>query len=560
MATPTSPALLFQKSSKRPDTVELDGNTLTIPELYRISLGGVRISLTDAAWEKVRTARAGIHDILDSGEIVYGITTGFGQFSDVVISKENYTKLQVNLIRSHAVGVGPAFSLQMTRAIMTLRINVLAKGYSGVSEQTLSQYIAAFNCGCLPLIPEQGTLGASGDLAPLAHLALGLMGEGQVWNPSLGQYGESDKVLAEHGLEPLELGPKEGLALINGTQMITGVGAIALYRAKQAAQTADYICALSLDALRGTRKAFLPHIHEARPHTGQKQSAAAILSVLHSDDFPSEIHQSHVNCSHVQDAYSLRCAPQVHGVVHDTIEFAWNIITTEMNSATDNPMIFQDGSVVSCGNFHGEYPAKVLDYLAIAIHEIANISECRVERMMNNHLSELPPFLTKDGGLNSGLMIMQCTAAALVSENKGLCHPSSVDSIPTSGQKEDHVSMGGWSARKCLKVVENVEMVLAVEYISACQAFEFLRPMTSTVHLEALYDMLRTKVPLLEEDRYLKPDMEAACSLVRNGRVLQEIMKSLESAKSVLVAPKVSTPQQVPVSASVIAKESTVIL
>lgn len=371
-------------------------------------------------------------------------------------------------------------------------------------------------------MPEQGTLGASGDLAPLAHLALGMLGEGEMWHPVSKTLVPASQVVAEFKLEPLQLGPKEGLALINGTQQISALGAEALWRAQNLAVTADAVTALTLEALQGTVTAFFPEIHRARPHAGQSRSARTMRSLLHSSVYPSEIALSHATCNKVQDAYSLRCAPQVHGVVYDTINFVKGILETEMNSATDNPMVFSEtGQILSGGNFHGEYPSKALDYLTIAVHELANISERRVERLVNSTLSGLPAFLVEEGGLNSGFMIAHCTSAALVSENKTLAHPASVDSIPTSAEKEDHVSMGGWAARKCLQVVANVETVLAIEYLAAAQGLYLRRPATSTSPVEALYALLRedAKVAPWIADRYMNPDIEAATLLIKDRRV-----------------------------------------
>jgi histidine ammonia-lyase len=371
---------------------------------------------------------------------------------------------------------------------------------------------------------QQGTLGASGDLAPLAHLALGLMGEGKMWNPKTQSWQASAEILKERGLEPLHLQAKEGLALINGTQLISALGAEAVARSEMLAKTADIICAITLDALEGTVKAYDPQIHNARPHKGQIRSAQHMRSLLHSATYPSTISLNHANCNRVQDAYSLRCAPQVHGVAYDTLTFVKGIIETEMNSATDNPMVFADTEMIlSGGNFHGEFPSKALDYLAIAVHELANISERRVERLVNSTLSGLPAFLVKEGGLNSGFMIAHCTSAALVSENKTLAHPASIDSIPTSAEKEDHVSMGGWAARKCLKIVENVENVLAIELLAACQGIDLRRPLRTTAPLEAVHALVRTKVATWEKDRYLHPDIEAAAEMIRSGQVVAAV-------------------------------------
>ncbi|XP_029010546.1 histidine ammonia-lyase isoform X2 [Betta splendens] len=403
--------------------------------------------------------------------------------------------------------------------LLALRINVLAKGHSGVSLETLHAMIQAFNASCLSFVPEKGTVGASGDLAPLSHLALGLMGEGKMWSPKSG-WADAKYVLEAHGLKPITLKPKEGLALINGTQMITSLGAEAVERAQAIARQADIIAALTLEVLKGTTKAFDSDIHLLRPHQGQMEVARRFCSLLDSDHHPSQIAESHRFCDRVQDAYTMRCCPQVHGIANDTIAFVRNIINTEINSATDNPMVFAErGETISGGNFHGEYPAKALDFLAIAVHELASISERRIERLCNPSLSELPAFLVTEGGLNSGFMIAHCTAAALVSENKVLCHPSSVDSLSTSAATEDHVSMGGWAARKSLRVIEHVEQVLAIELLAACQGIEFLRPLRTTTPLEKVYDLVRTVVKPWIKDRFMSPDIEAVHRLIIDQKV-----------------------------------------
>uniref|UniRef100_A0AAR2JQ95 Histidine ammonia-lyase n=1 Tax=Pygocentrus nattereri TaxID=42514 RepID=A0AAR2JQ95_PYGNA len=447
----------------------LDGNSLCSTDLVNLGRGRYKI--------KVQKRQ----------QFVYGITTGFGKFARTVIPISKLKELQENLIRSHSAGLGSPLSPERTRMLLALRINVLAKGYSGISLETLHTMIQAFNASCLSFVPEKGTVGASGDLAPLSHLALGLMGEGKMWSPKSG-WADAKYVLEAHGLRPISLKPKEGLALINGTQMITSLGAEAVERAESVARQADIIAALTLEVLKGTTKAF-----------------------------DSE---SHRFCDRVQDAYTMRCCPQVHGIVNDTIAFVRNIINTEINSATDNPMVFAErGETISGGNFHGEYPAKALDYLAIGVHELASISERRIERLCNPSLSELPAFLVNEGGLNSGFMIAHCTAAALVSENKVLCHPSSVDSLSTSAATEDHVSMGGWAARKALRVIEHVEQVLAIELLAACQGIEFLRPLRTTTPLEKVYDLVRSVVKPWIKDRFMSADIEAVHRLLVDQKV-----------------------------------------
>ncbi|XP_046890017.1 histidine ammonia-lyase [Hypomesus transpacificus] len=501
------------------DYIFLDGNSLTATDLVNLGKGMYNIKLTPEAEAKVVKSRELIDTIVKENKVVYGITTGFGKFARTVIPVSKLKELQENLVRSHSAGVGSPLSPERTRMLLALRINVLAKGYSGISLDTLHAMIQAFNASCLPFVPEKGTVGASGDLAPLSHLALGLMGEGKMWSPKSG-WADAKYVLEAHGLKPISLKPKEGLALINGTQMITSLGAEAVERAESIARQADIIAALTLEVLKGTTKAFDSDIHALRPHPGQIEVAMRFRSLLESDHRPSEIAESHRFCDRVQDAYTMRCCPQVHGVVNDTIAFAKSIINTEINSATDNPMVFAErGETISGGNFHGEYPAKALDFLAIGVHELASISERRIERLCNPSLSELPAFLVNEGGLNSGFMIAHCTAASLVSENKVLCHPSSVDSLSTSAATEDHVSMGGWAARKALRVVEHVEQVLAIELLAACQGIEFLRPLRTTTPLEKVYDLVRSVVKPWIKDRFMSPDIEAIHRVLLDQKV-----------------------------------------
>ncbi|XP_077452493.1 histidine ammonia-lyase isoform X2 [Stigmatopora argus] len=501
------------------DFLSLDGNSLTSTDLVNLGRGLYKITLTPEAERKVVQSRELLDTIVKENKVVYGITTGFGKFARTVIPVSKLKELQENLIRSHSAGVGNPLSPERTRMLLALRINVLAKGHSGISLETLHAMIQAFNASCLSFVPEKGTVGASGDLAPLSHLALGLMGEGKMWSPKSG-WADAKYVLEAHGLKPISLKPKEGLALINGTQMITSLGAEAVERAQAIARQADIIAALTLEVLKGTTKAFDSDIHSLRPHPGQIEVAQRFRSLLDSDHHPSQIAESHRFCDRVQDAYTMRCCPQVHGIANDTIQFVLNIINTEINSATDNPMVFAErGETISGGNFHGEYPAKALDFLAIAVHELASISERRIERLCNPSLSELPAFLVNDGGLNSGFMIAHCTAAALVSENKVLCHPSSVDSLSTSAATEDHVSMGGWAARKALRVVEHVEQVLAIELLAACQGIEFLRPLRTTTPLEKVYDLVRSVVKPWIKDRFMSPDIEAVHRLLLDQKV-----------------------------------------
>ncbi|KAJ4923344.1 hypothetical protein JOQ06_026020 [Pogonophryne albipinna] len=500
--------------------IQLDGNSLTTAALVDLGQGLFKIKLTPEAEEKAIKCRELIDAFIREGKVVYGVNTGFGKFAHTLIPKEQLAQLQANVIRSHSAGVGAPLSAERTRMLLALRINILAKGHSGVSMETLNAMIKAFN--------------ASGDLAPLAHLTLGLMGEGRMWSPRSG-WADAKAVLEGHGLKPVVLKPKEGIALINGTQLISSLGAEAVERSLAAARQADIIAALSLEALKGTTRAFHSALHAVRPHPGQMEVAERLRSLLDSQVFPSLISESHRSCRRVQDPYTLRCIPQVHGVVNDTITFVQKVISTELNSATDNPLVFAETrEIISGGNFHGEYPAKALDYLAIGVHELASMSERRTERLVNPALSDLPAFLVQDGGLNSGFMIAHCTAAALVSENKALCHPSSVDSLSTSAATEDHVSMGGWAARKALRVVEHVEQVLAIELLAACQALEFLRPLKTTAPLEGVHQLLRSVVSPWDRDRVMSPDIEAAHTLIRQQKLWKTVQPFMEEYRKKL--------------------------
>ncbi len=494
----------------------LTGENLSLNDLIEIGFKKAKVKLGAEAEKKVVEGRKVVDKIVEENRVVYGVTTGFGQFSDVVISRENVEQLQYNLIRSHAAGVGGCFSEEIARMLMVLRANVLAKGRSGIALDTLNLLIEMINREIYPLIPEKGSVGASGDLAPLAHLALVLIGEGRA---RLGDFeGSGKEVLEKAGLSPVRLKAKEGLALINGTQVMTAVGAMALHKTKNLVKHADIIGALSLEALKGTRTAFDKRIHRERIYKGQSDSADNLWRLLEN----SEIMESHRDCKRVQDAYSLRCMPQVHGPVRDTLEYVCKMLEIEMNSATDNPMVFaEQEELISGGNFHGESVAFLMDFMKIAVSELGNISERRIERLVNPALSELPAFLVKEGGLNSGFMLAHVTAAALVSENKVLCHPASVDSIPTSANKEDHVSMGTIAARKALEVVDNVEKILAIELIAACQGLEFLKPLKPAEALIPVYAEVRKSVKPWDKDRYMADDMEKAVNLISSGKLIE---------------------------------------
>lgn len=494
------------------NTIFLDGSTLTIDALWDLAHDPSNtIELTTASRARVVAAREAVDRWIAEGRVIYGMTTGFGEFANVFIPTEQVEELQENLIISHSAGMGPLLPREVVRAMMVLRINALAKGHSGIRPSTLDTLIAMVNADLVPDIPSLGSVGSSGDLAPLSHLALALIGRGVIGGRP------SDVVLREHGIEPVRLAAKEGLALINGTQMMCAYGALALRRAKMLADTADVAGAMSADALRGTDKAFDDRLHAVRPHPGQRTTARNLRELMQG----SGIRASHLEGdTRVQDAYSIRCMPQVHGATRDTIDHVMRVVECEMNSATDNPLIFVDDDThLEGGNFHGQPLALVLDFLAIAMAELANISERRTERLVNHALGGLPRFLTPRGGLHSGMMIAQYTAAAMVSENKVLTHPASVDSIPTSANQEDHNSMGSIAARKLWTVMDNVERVLSIEILCGAQGVELLRPLRSSDRLERVVEAVRTRVPFADSDRILYLDMEAVRSLVATGAI-----------------------------------------
>ncbi|WP_243383745.1 histidine ammonia-lyase [Geothrix alkalitolerans] len=449
--------------------IRLDGRSLTAPLLTRIA-AGEGVALDEGALALVTENRAVVDRIVAEGRTVYGINTGFGQFATVVIPPDQLQQLQLNLVRSHAAGVGEPLPKDQTRALMAARINCLLKAHSGIRPEPIRLLVECLNRDIVPVVPSQGSVGASGDLAPLAHMALLLVGEGLAWSGT--GHIPGGEALAKAGLKPVTLQAKEGLALINGTQLITSLGNLAAEKFARLADLADEIAGLSLEALRGTRAAFDPRIHAARPHPGQIEVAERMRGILGAS---SEISESHKDCHRVQDAYSLRCIPQVHGVTRDALQFAGAILERELNSATDNPMIFTDTQESrSGGNFHGQYPAFACDVLAIAAADLASISERRQERLVNPAYSDLPAFLTQNGGLESGFMMAHVTSAALVSEMKGLAHPACVDTIPTSAGKEDHVSMGPIAARKLLRAVDALEQVLAIEARMALEGLRIL--------------------------------------------------------------------------------------
>jgi histidine ammonia-lyase len=496
------------------ETRALTGDDLKLDHVWDVAVEGAPVALSDAARGRMIAARELVQRVAHGAhEHTYGINTGFGRFVSKSIPEELTEELQLRLLRSHACGVGDPYPHEIVRAAMLLRANALAKGYSGARPETVELLIECLNRGLLPYVPSRGSVGASGDLAPLAHLALPLVGEGQATVD--GALVDGAQALERLGLAPVRLQAKEGLSLINGTQFMAAFGALGVVRARRLAKAADIACAISLEALQGSRASFQPQVHELRPLRGQTDSAANVLRLLEA----SAINLSHRWCDKVQDAYSLRCAPQVHGACRDLLDYVAYTVSTELNAATDNPLVLvDDGELVSNGNFHGQPLAFALDALAMAVSELANISERRLERLVNPSLSEgLPPFLTSDGGLNSGFMIPQYVAASLVSENKVLAHPASVDSIPTSAGQEDHVSMGNAAGLKAWQVLANAERAVAIELLASAQAVEFLAPLEPGVGVRAARASVRTLSPRLGDDRPLAAEIEAVASSVRDG-------------------------------------------
>ncbi|MBP7570220.1 MAG: histidine ammonia-lyase [Acidobacteria bacterium] len=495
----------------------LDGRSLSLEQLLAVADRGEKVGVSPEAAGRVRAARAVVDALAGGAAPVYGINTGFGSFAEVKIEPASLDRLQLNLLRSHAAGVGGPLPVRTVRAVMTLRANVLARGFSGIRLQTLETLVEAINRRVHPVVPARGSVGASGDLAPLAHLALVLVGEGEAWVD--GRRAPGAEALRAARLDPVRLTAKEGLALINGTQASTGVLGLALVGAERLARAADAVAAMTTDALFGSARPFDPRIHAERPFAGQAASAAAIARLLEG----SGINASHAGCGRVQDAYSERCAAQVHGSAREAMRFVRELVTVEANAATDNPMVFAaDGEILSGGNFHGAPIAMAADLLAIAIAQLATISERRTERLVNPALSELPAFLTREGGLQSGFMLAQVTAAALTSELKGLAHPASVDTIPTSANKEDHVSMSMGAALKADRALDLARHVLAVELLCACQAIEMRAPLRTSPPLARLLARVREAVPPLVDDRPPSPDIAAVAGLIESG-ALDEI-------------------------------------
>jgi histidine ammonia-lyase len=513
--------------------LHLNGNNLALEDFEQVVLHRQPVLLEPDARERVARAREVVESLVEGDGVAYAITTGVGQLADVRITAEQARQLQINLVRSHAAGVGEALSEAESRAMMLLRANSLAKGYSGVRAVVIDTLCQMLNRGVHPVIPSQGSVGASGDLAPLAHLALVLIGEGDACYK--GRRMKGGEAMRAAQIATLRLEAKEAISLINGTQAMLAVGVLALLEARTLAATADVVAAISLDALQGTDVAFDARIHQARPHAGQTLVARHLRTMLEG----SALRERHRTCKRVQDAYSLRCIPQVHGAVRDVLDYARQVFEVEMNSAVDNPLVFvkkalvkkaeageawaggeAEGDVLSGGNFHGQPIAFALDFLAIALAALAGISERRTERMVNPALSEgLPAFLAADAGLNSGFMMLQVTAAALVGENKVLGHPASVDSVPTSGNKEDYVSMGITAALKLKRVVQNVRHVLAIEALAAAQAMDLLAPLKPGTRAQQALEEIRAVSPAVPTDRSLAEDIALVAEVIRRGKL-----------------------------------------
>ncbi|MDR7870666.1 MAG: histidine ammonia-lyase [Tissierellaceae bacterium] len=498
--------------------VYIDGNSLMLDDFINVTRHNYVIELTKEAEENINKSRAIIDRYVDEGKVIYGITTGFGKFSDVSITGEEGKHLQRNLIVSHACGVGEPLSEEIVRGIMLLRINALSKGYSGIRLTTINTLIEMLNKGVHPIIPEKGSLGASGDLAPLSHMVLVMLGEGEAVYK--GEKLTGKEAMDKAGIDVIELVAKEGLALINGTQVMTSIGAHTIYDGINLSKMADLAAALTTEALNGITDAFDERIHMVRNHYGQKCSGKNLLTVLEGSKMTSR--QGELR---VQDSYSIRCTPQVHGASKDCFKFVKEKVEIEMNSVTDNPIIFpDDDEVISGGNFHGQPMALPFDYLAIGIAELANISERRLERLVNPSLSNgLPAFLTKKGGLNSGFMIVQYSAASLVSENKVLAHPASVDSIPSSANQEDHVSMGTIAARKARDILDNSRRVLAMEILAACQAIDLRGNKGLGIGTDIVYNIIRGNIQTLEEDRIMYPDLDRCNDILKSNIIVEKV-------------------------------------
>ena len=494
--------------------IELTGNEITLEQIKNVARQGAKVTLSSRAKDNIRRSREVVDRLVEQSKVVYGVTTGFGMFSETFIQKEFTNALQKNLIISHAVGAGEYFSDEVVRTAMLLRINNFTYGYSGIRLETVETLVEMLNRGVTPLVPEKGSLGASGDLVPLAHMVLPLLGLGRA--KYQGEVMAGAEAMRAAGIPTLELTQKEGLALINGTQFMTAVGALAVYDALELLKVADIAAAMSFEAQNGIVDALDARMHAIRPHKGQQDSARIVKKLLEGSK--NVTRQGELR---VQDAYSLRCTPQVHGASKDAVNYVKEKVEIEINSVTDNPIVFADtGEAISGGNFHGQPVALAFDFLGIALAEIADVAERRIERMVNSSLSGLPSFLVERGGVNSGFMIVQYTAAALVSENKVLAHPASVDSIPSSANQEDHVSMGTIAARKAREILGNVRRVLAIELMCACQAIDLRGDKGMGAGTRAVYERVRREIPFLTEDRPLYDDINRSEALIVDGSLV----------------------------------------
>lgn len=502
--------------------IQLCMDGMTLEDLIAIAREDANVQLTEESEVRITKTWELIERWLQEEKIIYGVTTGFGALSDVTISKKDTRQLQKNILMSHAAGVGEPLDLETVRAVLALRVKDLARGHSGIRLETVRCFIDFLNKGVCPVVPEKGSVGASGDLVPLAHISLVLMGLGEAFYRNQRMSGE--EALTRCGMKPLELEAGEGLALINGTQVTTAIGALAVYDAVRLAKTTDIAAAMSLEVLMGSRMEFDPRIHHVRPHPGQAAAADNMIRITRN----SEIISSHKDCRRIQDAYTLRCSPQVHGASRDAIAYTENVVVTEMNSSTNNPLFFSESeNFLMGGNFHGQPVALAMDFLCMAVSELGNISERRVERLVNPMLSGLPAFLVNEGGLNSGFMIAQYTAAALVSENKILSHPACVDSIPTSANKEDHVSMGTISARKCRDIVKNSEHIVAIELLCGAQAMDLLTNMKAGEGTMIAYRVIRDSIPHLDSDRVLSKDIDTMIHLIRSEKIIEAVQNKI---------------------------------
>ncbi|HMA69735.1 MAG TPA: histidine ammonia-lyase [Candidatus Mcinerneyibacterium sp.] len=494
---------------------------LGIEDVWNVAVKKEKVELSEESVGAIKKSRNRVKKFLNSDLATYGVNTGFGDFSNIKISREKLKTLQKNLILSHAVGVGDYFSDEIVRAIMLLRINALAIGYSGITLKAVKTLLKMLNKNVIPLVPEKGSVGASGDLAPLAHIVLVMMGEGEARYKNKVMSGR--EALKKADIEPHQLLAKEGLALINGTQVMTGVGTIAFRKARNLSLISDIITAVSYDSLMATDRNLDERIHNLRPHNGQINTADNLLRLYKN----SEIRESHYNCGNVQDAYSLRTVPQVHGASKDTLRYVESVLETEINSVTDNPLIFENGAI-SGGNFHGQPVALAMDHAKIAVAELGNISERRINRLLHPaYNNDLPAFLIEKGGLNSGFMIPQYVAASLVSENKVLSHPASVDSISTSAGKEDHVSMGTISARQFSEIVDNVYNIYAIEMLAAVQGIDFFKPLKPGDGSRVVYDIVRKSIKFLDKDRWFKKDIDKAYGIIKDDSFIRKVEKSV---------------------------------